>query len=62
MTLWVHGFSKPLKKLFFENKILTAYLCRYHLQNGVWNFFLNKWVSRYLTFGDFKVPTNDSSQ
>ena len=37
------------EKKFFRKKIL-AYLCRYDLQNGVRNFFLNKWVSRYLWF------------
>ena len=51
-----------LEKNFFEKKNLPAYLCRYHLQNGVWKLFLNKWVSRYLSFGDFKVPKNGSSQ
>ena len=41
-----------LEKKFFEKKILLAYLCRYDLQNNVQNFFLNKWVSGYLSFGD----------
>ena len=54
--------SKSLKKIFFEKKFLPAYMCRYDLQNGVRKLFKNKWVSRYLSFGDFKVPKNWSSQ
>ena len=54
--------SKSLKKNFIEKKFLPANLCRYDLQNGVQNFFLNKWVSRHLSLGDFKVPRNCSSQ
>ena len=55
--------SKSLKKNFQKKKkILPAYLCRYDLQNGVEKLFLNKWVSRYLSLGDFKVPKNCSSQ
>ena len=50
------------KNIFLNKKILPAYLCGYDLQNGVRNFFLNKWFSRYLSFGDFKVPKNCSSQ
>ena len=46
---------QSLKKIFFEKKNLPTYLCRYDLQNAVRKFFLNKWVSRYLSFGDFKV-------
>ena len=45
-----------------EAQISSAYLCRYDLQNGVRKFFLNKWVSRYLNFGDFKIPKNGSLQ
>ena len=51
-----------MKKSFFEKKILPGYLCRYDLQNGVETFFLNKWVSRYLSFGGFKVLKSSSSQ
>ena len=53
-----------LEKKFFEKKkkILLAYLCRYDLQNNVQTFFLNKWVSGYLSFGDFKFPKNCSPQ
>ena len=51
-----------LGKNFFRKKILPAYLCRYDLQNDVRNFFKNKWVSRYLSFDDFKVLKNSSSQ
>ena len=54
--------SKSLKKNFFEKKNLPAYLCGYDLQNSVRNFFLNEWFSRYLSFSDFKVPKNCSSQ
>ena len=52
-TIW-----KNIKK----KKNHPAYLCGYDLQNGVQNFFLNKWFLRYLSFGDFKVPKNCSSQ
>ena len=51
-----------MKNFFFEKKILPAYLCRYDLPNGVQKFFLNKWVSRYLSFVDFKILKNCSSQ
>ena len=51
----------PSKK-FFRKKILPAYLWRYELQNDVRKFFLNKWVPRYLNFGDFKFLKNCSSQ
>ena len=54
--------SKFLKKKFFKKKFLPAYLCRYDLQNSVQKFFLNKWVSKYLSLGDLKVPKNCSSQ
>ena len=31
----------PCKKTFSKKeKILPAYLCRYDLENGVWNFFV----------------------
>ena len=50
------------KKFFEKKKILLAYLCRYDLQNNVQKNFLNKWVSGYLSFGDFKFPKNCSSQ
>ena len=43
-------------------KVFPVYFCRQDLQNGLQNFFLNKWVSRYLTFGDFMVPRNCSLQ
>ena len=54
--------SKSLKKLFFEKNFFPAYLCRYDLQNSERKFMLNKWVSRYLSFGDLNVPKNCSSQ
>ena len=48
--------SKSLKKSFLK-KNLPAHFCGYDLQNPVRNwFFLNKWFSRYLSFGEFKVP------
>ena len=53
---------QAFEKIFFEKKILPAYLCGYDLQNGVRKFFLSKWVSRYLSLGDFKVSKNCSSQ
>ena len=65
---WVQisGFAalkKPqvLEKKIFEKKFVPAYFCRYDLQNGFLKIFLNKWVSRYLSFGDFKVPKDCSS-
>ena len=59
LFFWV---TKRAPNSGFVKKNLPAYLCGYGLQNGVWNFFLNKWFSRYLSFGDFKVPKNYSSQ
>ena len=53
---------QALETIFFRKKNLPAYLCRYDLQNCVWKFFKNKWVSIYLNFGDFKVLKNHSSQ
>ena len=53
---------QALEKFFFEKKFLPAYLCRYDIQSGMRRFFLDKWVSRYLSLGDFKVPKNCSSQ
>ena len=47
---------------FLLVKKSSQYFCRQDLQNGVQNFFSNKWVSRYLTFGDFMVPRNCSLQ
>ena len=54
--------SSPLKKMFSKKKFIPAYLCQYDLQNGVRKFFKNKWISRYLSFGDLKVLKNCSSQ
>ena len=63
----ISGFAvtkklQVLEKNFFQKKFLPAYLRRYDLQNGVQKFFLNKWISRYLSFGDFIVPKNCSLQ
>ena len=52
----------PWKKNFFEKNIRLSYFCRNDLQNSVRNFFKNKWVLRYLSFGDFKVLKNCSLQ
>ena len=52
----------PWKKIFSKKTILPAYLCRYDFQNSVRQLVWNKWVSRFLSFGDFKVPKNGSSQ
>ena len=62
MVLQLWKKFQVLEKRFFRKKILLAYLCRYHPQNGVRKLFLNKWVLRYLSFGDFKVPKYRSSQ
>ena len=48
------------KKIFEKKKNLLAYLCGYDLQNAMRNFFKNKWFSRYLGFGDFKVKNCSS--
>ena len=50
------------EKKNFEKKFLPAYLCKYDLQNSERNFFLNKWILRYFSLGDFKVLKNYSSQ
>ena len=55
----VEKVPSPWKRKF--KKILPAYLYRQDLQKGARKFFKNKWVSRYLTFGDFLVPKNCSS-
>ena len=52
----------PWKKIFSKKTILPAYLCRYDFQNSVRKLVWNKWVSRFLSFGDFKVPKNGCSQ
>ena len=64
VVLWSGKKLQVLEKVFFlKRKIFfPAYLCRYDLQNGVWKFFLTKWVSRYLSFGDLNVPKNGASQ
>ena len=54
---------QDLEKIVFrKKKFFPAYLFRYDLQTSERNFFLNKWVLRFLSFGDFKVPKNCSSQ
>ena len=54
--------QSPCKKIFSKKNSFTLFVQIYDLQNGVRNIFKNKWVSRYLSFGDFKVPKNSSSQ
>ena len=51
----------PWKKLKKKKKNLPAYLFGYDLKNVEREFFLNKWVSRYLSFDNFKVLKNGSS-
>ena len=51
-----------LEKKIFPKKFVPPYLCRYDLQNDARKFFLNKWISRCLSLGDFKVPKNCSLQ
>ena len=58
----ISGFAVMKKAPSPLKKILPAYLCRYDLQNCVRKSFLNKWVFRYLSFGDFNVLKNCSSQ
>ena len=38
-----------------KKKFIPPYFCRYDLPNGVQKFLQNKWVLKYLSFGDFKV-------
>ena len=51
----------PSKKKFSKKKFFQLIFVDI-LQSGGRKFFLNKWVSRYLSLGDFKVPKNCSSQ
>ena len=55
--------SKSLTKRFFEKKQFFQLICADMIFKTVCGiFFLNKWVLRYLSFGDFKVSKNGSSQ
>ena len=49
-------------KKFFWKKIFQAYLWRKDLQNGLQKRFKNEWISRSVTFDDFAVAKNCSSQ
>ena len=49
---------RPWKKVFSKKN--PAYLNKSDLQNGARKFFKNKWVSKYLTFGDFLLLKNCS--
>ena len=62
MVLQLRKKLHVLEKKNFQKKLFPAYLYRYDLENGVRNVFLNKCISRYLSFGDFKDPKNCSSQ
>ena len=62
----ISGFAvvkkAPENSFFFKKiKIFPAYLYRYDLQNSERKFLKNKWVLRYLTFGDFSFLKNCSS-
>ena len=50
-----------LEKKFFEKKIIFEFICADMIFKAVCGIFLNKWVSRYLSFVDFEVPKNGSS-
>ena len=62
MVLQSRNKLQVFDKTFFLKNVLPAYLCGYYLQDGVRKYFLNEWFSRYLSFGDFKVPKNYSYQ
>ena len=49
------------EKNIFEKKTISAYLRRL-IFKMVCGIFFNKFVSRYLSFGYFKVPKSCSSQ
>ena len=52
-----------LEKIFFREKNFFQLICADIIFKTVCGiFFLNKWVSSYLSFGVFKVPKNGSSQ
>ena len=57
---------QSLKKLQFIEKLKKKKKkknCKYKISKTVCrNFLKDKWVSRYLTFGDFSVPENCSPQ
>ena len=57
---------QSLKKLQFIEKFKKKKKkknCKYKISKTVCrNFLKDKWVSRYLTFGDFSVPENCSPQ
>ena len=53
--------SKFLKKKNFSEKNLSTLFVQIVSSKHCVEIFLHKWVSRYLTFGDFTVPKNFSS-
>ena len=57
----ITSFTVAKKKILIK-KFLPAYIRRYSLQNGAWNFFPNIQGSRHSSFRDFKVLKNCSSQ
>ena len=50
------SWKKKSKKGFFQ------FICADMIFKTVCGFFLNKWCSRYLSFGDLKFPKKCSSQ
>ena len=46
---------QSLKKIFFEKKKSSNLFVQIWSSKRCEKIFLNKWVSRYLSFGDFKV-------
>ena len=52
---------RPWKK-FFSKKNSSSLFVQIWSSKRCAEIFLNKWVSRYLSLGDFKVPKNCSSQ
>ena len=54
--------SKSLKKTFFEKKNSSSLFVRIWSSKRCAGIFLSGWFSRYLSFGDFKVPKNCFSQ
>ena len=59
--LVVKKAPSPWKKCFSKKKSVQLICADTIFKNGMRKFFWNKWVSRYLTFGDFMVLKNCSS-
>ena len=56
----ISGFA-AVKKAFLKKKFLKLTCTDKIYKTVCGNVFENKWVSRYLTFGDFLVPKSCSS-